>query len=308
MTRITLGLAASGMAVSLGGTSACVRVPNPYHIADGDSGSETFEDSGSETSGDGDGEGEGDGDGDGEGEGDGDGDGEGEGDGDGDGDPCVPGAEGCPCMAAETCDDGLACVLGDCVDASSCDPVNDSVLVSATPTYLPSDPPPEPPMDPQTFICVLNGIDQGSKAVLNVQQCGSMELLQTLVIEVQPKVAPIEELLGNPNLAATVTIVQKPDGFFARIEANGLDLYYIDGESLFADGITEYPWAIAPFSSSCGMTPSMCGEVERLALLIDGGIVFDGNAGQASDAATAWVEESIDDCGVARYELVLLAD
>jgi hypothetical protein len=304
MNRFALGW----MAVSLAGATACVRVPNPNYVADGESGSETLE-SGSESAGDGDGDGDGgDGDGDGDtGPGDGDGDGDGDAEGDGDGDPCAPGLEGCPCTVQETCDPGLACVLGDCVDASSCEPVNDSVQVGATPTYMGGDPPPEPPMEPATFICVLDGQDQGNGAVLNVHQCGDAELLQGLTITVQPKVAPIEELLGNPNLAATVTVVHKPEGFFARIEANGMDLYYIDGESLFADGITEYPWVIAPFSSACGTTPSMCGEVERLALLIDGGVVFDGNAGQASGAATAWVEEVIDDCGVLRYEVVLLA-
>ena len=143
--------------------------------------------------------------------------------------------------------------------------------------------------------------------MLTVQQCGGMELLQGLVIEVQPKVSPIEDLLGNPNLAATVTLVELPEGFFVRIDANGMELYYINGSTLFVDGITQYPWAIAPFSSSCGTTPTMCGEVERLAMLIDDGVVFDGNAEQASPAASAWIEENLDVCGANSYELALLA-
>ncbi|PRQ04691.1 hypothetical protein ENSA5_05650 [Enhygromyxa salina] len=281
--------------------ASCVRVPNPHYVADGDSGSETFaDDTGSDSQpGDGD---TGDGDGDtGHGKGDsGDGD---TGDGDGDTD-CEPGMAGCPCGVLESCEPGLACVLGDCIEADSCGPVNDAVQVSAVPTYMMGV---DPPMLPATFICVLNGQDQGNKAVLNVEQCGAMELLQGLVIEVQPKVAPIEELLGNPNLAATVTVVEEPEGFFVRIEANGMDLYYIDGTSLVADGITEYPWEVEPFSSSCGTTPTMCGEVERLAMLIDGGVVFDGNAEQASEAATAWIETNVDECGGRMYELVLLA-
>jgi hypothetical protein len=196
-------------------------------------------------------------------------------------------------------------VLGSCHDADSCGPVNDAVQVSAVPTYIDLG---VPPATPQTFICVLNGMAQGNKAVLNVQQCvGPGDLLTSMVIEVQPMVSPIEELLGNPNLAASVTLVELPEGFFVRIDANGMEFYYISGTTLFVDGVTQYPWAIAPFSSACGTTPSMCGEVERLAMLIDDGVVFDGNAEQASGAATAWIEDNLDACGENQYKLVLLA-
>jgi hypothetical protein len=194
----------------------------------------------------------------------------------------------------------LACVLGSCLDADSCGPVDDAVQVSAAPIYLA-----EPPLAPDTSICVLNGQIQGNRAVLEIQQCVGM--LSSMVIEIQPLVAPIEDLLGNPNLAASVTVVQAPEGFFARIDANGMDLYYIDGSTLFVDGITQYPWAIAPFSSACGTTPSMCGVNERLAMLVDDGVVFDGSAAQASDAATAWIEETLDVCGTNSSELALLA-
>ena len=296
-----LGLAAT--------TIACVKIPNPYYVDE--AGSDTFADAtGTGESGDGDGDGDpttGDGDGDGDPTtGDGDGDGEPT-TGDGDGEPCSPGELDCPCDMLQSCDDGLACVLGDCLAADSCGPVNDGVILSATPIWLGGDPPPEPPSTPATFICVLNGQVQGQKAVFSVQQCGAMALLQQLVLEIEPMVEPISELLGNPNLAATVTVVVKPEGFFVRIEANGMDLYYLNGTSLFAEGITEYPWAIAPFSSSCGQTPSMCGILERLALLVDDGIVFDGNAEQASDAATVWAETVLDECGVNQYEVALLA-
>jgi hypothetical protein len=298
LTRLFSGLGLALLGLALVG---CVRVPNPNFIADGESGSDTLAESGESSdtlTGDGDGD---------PSTGDGDGDPTtGDGDGDGDGD-CVAGEEGCPCTPLETCNDGLACVLGDCISASSCDPVDDNVQVSATPTYMGGDPPPDPPMQPETFICVLAGLDNGNSATLNVQQCGNNELLQGLVVTVQPKVSPIEDLLGNPNLAATVSIVEKAEGMFIRINANGMDLYYLVGTALTAQGITEYPWAIAPFSSSCGTTQSMCGDVERLAMFIDGGVVFDGNAGQPSDAATAWVEEAIDDCGTKTYEMVLLA-
>jgi hypothetical protein len=283
---------------------ACVRVPNPNFGGESESGT------GASETGDGDGDPtttttNGDGDGT---PGDGDGDGDGAGDGDGDGSPdCVAGELGCPCTVLETCDDGLACVLGDCIDASSCDPVDDNVQVAATPTYMPGDPPPEPPASPAVFICALNGQDLGNRAVLDIQ-CDDAALLQHLTIEVQPKVTPIEELLGNPNLAATVHIVQKPEGLFIRVSANGYDLYYINGTALTADGITAYPWAIASFSSACGLTPSMCGTTERLALFVDDGVVFDGNAAQLSGAATAWVETAIDQCGTPQYELVLMAN
>ena len=55
------------------------------------------------------------------------------------------------------------------------------------------------------------------------------------------------------------------------------------------------------------MTPTMSGELERLALYVDDGIVFDGNAGQPSSIATAWAETVIDECGVLRYEVALLS-
>jgi len=156
-------------------------------------------------------------------------------------------------------------------------------------------------------ICALNGQMQGNQAVLNIQQCSGSGVLQQLVLTVQPIVAPLEQLLGNPNLAATVTVVERPEGFFVRVEAEGMDLFYVSGTSLVAEGVTTYPWNIVAYSSECGLTPAMCGELERLALYVDGGVVFDGNAGQPSSAATVWAETVIDDCGVLRYELAALA-
>ena len=135
----------------------------------------------------------------------------------------------------------------------------------------------------------------------------SMPLLQSLVVTIAPKVSPIEDLLGNPNLAATATIVELPEGLFVKIDANGMQLYYVNGTALSATGVTDYPWPVAPFSSACGTTLAMCGDVERLAMYIDGGTVFDGNAMQASGSATAWIERSVDVCGTIEYEFALLA-
>ncbi|HLT39800.1 MAG TPA: hypothetical protein VK034_26135 [Enhygromyxa sp.] len=303
MTRRVLAVAVAGLALG------CAKVPNPFYVDE--AGSETLADGGSETNGDGDGDPTGDGDGDGEPTGDGDGEPTGDGDGDptgdGDGDStCTPGELGCLCGVLETCDDGLACVLDKCVDASSCAPVDDFVQLSASPTWGGGDPP-VAPTEPYVAICVLDGQLQGNQAVLNVHQCGGPGILQQLVLTVQPIVSPLDQLLGNPNLAATVTVVEKPEGLFVRIEAAGMAFYYVNGTSLVADGVTDYPWALAPFSSSCGQTPTMCGTLERLALLVDGGTVYDGNAGQPSPAATAWAETVVDDCGALRYELALLA-
>lgn len=299
MTMHVRMLAVSLATLGLG----CVMVPNPHAdelggetIADSDSDSET-------------GDRPGEGDGDGESPSDGDGDGDGDGDdelGDGDGDShCVAGKPGCPCTVLETCDDGLACVLDKCVRANSCEPVDDFVQLSASPSW--AGDPPMAPSEPQISICALAGQLQGNQAVLSIQQCSGSSVLQQLVLTIQPVLAPLEQLLGNPNLAATVTVVKLPEGLFVRVEADGMDLFYVDGTSLFADGVTSYPWPIAPYSSACGSTPAGCGELERLALHVDGGAVFDGNAGQPSPMATAWVETLIDECGVLKYEVVLLA-
>ena len=225
--------------------------------------------------------------------------------GDGDGDPmCNEGEEGCDCTPLETCDDGLACVLELCIPADACVPVDDNVAVSASPTYIGGDPPPPPPDMPASFICSLNGVDNGNSVTLNLG-CGGMDLLQSLVVTVQPKVSPIEDLVGN--LAATVTIVELPEGRFVKIDANGMQLYYVNGTALSAMGVTDYPWSIAPYSSACGTTPSMCGQNERLAMFVDGGTVFDGNAGQPSGSATAWIEKNLDVCGTIEYEFAVLA-
>ena len=292
---------------------ACVRIPNPNH--DGASGT------GSET-GDGDGDGDdnpstGDGDGDpstGDGDTDptlGDGDGDmssGDGDstaGDGDGDaPCEVGVEGCPCTPLETCNEDLACVLGLCVDASSCAPVDDSVQISVQRNY--AGMPPVLPMVPTTFVCSFSVSDGGNKALLQASNCNNNAALVSLNMELAPKLPPIEELFDQP-LAATVTLVEADSGFYMRINVGGLDLYYVDGPTLFYEGVTMYPWALETFSSACGTTPSMCGETERLALFVDGGVVFDGNAGEASSAATAWVETNLDVCGVPEFEAAFIA-
>ena len=76
-------------------------------------------------------------------------------------------------------------------------------------------------------------------------------------------------------LAASVTLVEAPEGFYMRLNAGGMDIYYVQGPSLFYEGITTYPWELAPFFSSCGATPSMCGQTERLAMLIDEVVLFD---------------------------------
>jgi hypothetical protein len=292
-------------------TIGCAKVPNPHYVEE--AGSDTFADEsgdGDPTTGDGDPT-TGDGD---PTTGDGDpttGDGDpttGDGDPTGDGD-CVAGELGCACTPVfETCADGLACVVGICVDASSCAPVNDSVQVSWSATWGTPDIelPPMAPSSPQPVICVLNGQVVGNKAVLTASQCGDMSVIVQLNIEVQPLVEPISALLGNPNLAATVTAVVTPDGFYARIDAAGMQLFFAEGTSLYAEGVTDYPWPIAAFSSACGQTPVGCGVLERLALFVDGGTVFDGNAGQPSANATAWVETVVDECEVLNYELVLL--
>jgi len=297
------------------GIGGCVMVPNPNHVAEGES--ETFADTdgGTDHAGDGDGDSPGDGDGsppgDGDGDPPGDGDGSPPGDGDGDG-PCLAGQEGCPCAPLATCDPGLACVLGVCYEASSCDPVNDAVALSYSATWA-GDPfaePPVPPMAPTTpevFICVLSGQQVQGAAVLTIHQCGDAAQLQQLVLQISPIVAPIAELLDTPNLAATVYVVEKPEGVFVRVNAKGMDYYYIDGTSLFAEGITAYPWAISPFSSACGQTPTLCGTLERLALLVDGGIVFDGNVGQPSAKATVWAKTIVDDCDTQKFKVGLLA-
>ena len=289
---------------------ACVRIPNPNFIAGEETGT-----MGETSTGDGDGDGDPSGDGDGDPSGDGDGDPSGDGDGDltGDGDGeatdtsmCEPGTLGCPCTVLETCDEDLACVLGECVDASSCDPVDDNVQISVQRDYAMGDPQPVPPMTPETFICSLGTVDNGdNSATLIASQCND-GVLTGLTMQIEPVLPPLDEFFGAP-LAASITLVEADDGFYMRINAAGLDLYYIDGPSLFYEGITMYPWAIGSFSSSCGETPSMCGVTERLAMLIDEGVVFDGNAGVASGEATAWVETNLDVCGVKEYEVALIA-
>ena len=313
MSRTTLrGLFGLIACVSV---ASCVLVPNPNHeeFAGSETGSETGDGDGDDPStttmpsGDGDGDDTattmptGDGDGD---SGDGDGDTT-TASGDGDGDPnCEPGTLDCTCTVLEQCDEGLACVLGGCIDASSCGPVDDNVQVSVQRNYMGGDPQPVPPMSPTNFICSFTATDQGTSASLQISGCNNA-LLQSLTMSIAPKQAPLEELFDVP-LAASVTLVEAPEGFYMRLNAGGMDIYYGQGPSLFYDGITSYPWEIAPFFSACGATPSMCGQTERLAMLIDDVVLFDGNAGIVSDTASAWIERNLDVCGVNEFEFVLI--
>lgn len=262
----------------------CTKIPNPYYVASGtdtlgdsgDSGdTSSSSDSGSDTSFDSTDTGTGTGT-------------------DTDTD-CPVQSEGCLCASNGSCELGLICVDGLCVEDGSCAPVDADVQVSYVSTWVAEA------ADLQQLNCLLSVTGMGnSSTTIEIKACEG--LAGGLTLDLSPP-------LFVPNFAEAAVEI--------RFEVVDTELYLlasiaifklllVDGRSLDNVLVAQSPWVLSPAPSSCPLVMVMCGDEQRIGVDIDGEVIYDGNKAQFGQSADAWIDTAIDSCGEQRYLLAVV--
>ncbi len=216
------------------------------------------------------------------------------------GSDCPPGKFGeldCPCVDGLTCDLGLTCVDGVCIEPTNCPAEDPNVVVAID--LLANGPSPATRSD----FCDLEITVEGQGTLTNC----NLGDLSDILFSLGPS-ASVDGLVGSSATSVTLSAVAAEE-LFLRIQSfNGFVLWLVVASSFVpADPeLSNFPLSLAPAGSDCPYVPEFCGASQRRAVLVGDQAMFDGSSATVG-GFPVWVDEARSVCGSDRYRVALLS-